>query len=122
MPYAADDLPSLPADFSILDQLKRRIDLAKQVDQAQHKLQKEAHDDKWLRETAEAMDIELEDDQEYKYVHLAQCADIMRWLTRASLAARTAMRLVPLRKRSGRKRLIKHVPSGSSSTSSSGNH
>ncbi|GAA5951965.1 hypothetical protein JCM8115_005291 [Rhodotorula mucilaginosa] len=61
----ADDLPSLPTDFSILDQLKRRIDLAKQVDQAQHKLQKEAHDDKWLRETAEAMDIELEDDQEF---------------------------------------------------------
>ncbi|KWU46439.1 P-loop containing nucleoside triphosphate hydrolase protein [Rhodotorula sp. JG-1b] len=60
----ADDLPSLPTDFSILDQLKRRIDLAKQVDQAQHKLQKEAHDDKWLRETAEAMDIELEDDQD----------------------------------------------------------
>lgn len=58
----AIDLPTLPTDFSILDQLKQRIELAKQVDQAHHKLQKQAHDDKWLREAAEAMEVDLDDD------------------------------------------------------------
>ncbi|BGP22772.1 DEAD (asp-glu-ala-asp) box containing, RNA helicase [Rhodotorula toruloides] len=58
------DLPTLPTDFSILDQLKKRIDLAKEIDQAQHRATKQAHEDKWLREAAEAMEIDLEDDQD----------------------------------------------------------
>lgn len=58
------DLPTLPTDFSILDQLKKRIDLAKEIDQAQHRATKQAHEDKWLREAAEAMEIDLDDDQE----------------------------------------------------------
>ncbi|GAA5993561.1 hypothetical protein JCM5350_002806 [Sporobolomyces pararoseus] len=56
------DLPALPIDFSILDQLKKRVDLAKKIDAAQHRATKEAHDDKWLRDAAEAMEIDLEDD------------------------------------------------------------
>ncbi|GAA5956239.1 hypothetical protein JCM10213_000983 [Rhodosporidiobolus nylandii] len=59
------DLPSLPLDFSIFDQLKRRVDLAKEMDQAQHKATKAAHEDKWLRQAAEAMEIDIDDD-EYK--------------------------------------------------------
>ncbi|BGP06000.1 ATP-dependent RNA helicase [Rhodotorula toruloides] len=58
------DLPTLPTDFSILDQLKKRIDLAKEIDQAQHRATKQAHEDKWLREAAEAMEIDLDDDQD----------------------------------------------------------
>ncbi|GAA5952011.1 hypothetical protein JCM21900_000114 [Sporobolomyces salmonicolor] len=57
------ELPSLPAEFSILDQVKKRVELAKQIDQAQHKATKEAHDDAWLRDAAAAMEIDLDDDQ-----------------------------------------------------------
>lgn len=60
----ATDLPTLPADFSILDQLKKRVELAKQIDQARHRLTKQAHEDKWLRDAAEAMEIDLDDDDE----------------------------------------------------------
>lgn len=31
-------------------------------------MQKEAHDDKWLRDTAQAMEIDLDDADEYKSV------------------------------------------------------
>ncbi|BGP30029.1 ATP-dependent RNA helicase [Rhodotorula toruloides] len=58
------DLPTLPTDFSILDQLKKRIDLAKEIDQAQHRATKQAHEDKWLREAAEAMEIDLDDEND----------------------------------------------------------
>ncbi|GAA5904583.1 hypothetical protein JCM8208_004822 [Rhodotorula glutinis] len=56
------ELPALPTDFSILDQLKKRVDLAKEIDVAHHRATKAAHDDKWLRDAAEAMEIDLDDD------------------------------------------------------------
>ncbi|GAA6009113.1 hypothetical protein JCM10207_004098, partial [Rhodosporidiobolus poonsookiae] len=55
-------LPSLPSESSILDQLKQRVELAKRIDTAQHRAAKQAHDDKWLREAAEAMEIDLDDE------------------------------------------------------------
>ncbi|BGP37829.1 ATP-dependent RNA helicase [Rhodotorula kratochvilovae] len=58
------DLPALPTDFSILDQLKKRVDLAKQIDVAHHRATKAAHDDKWLRDAAAAMEIDLDDEGE----------------------------------------------------------
>lgn len=69
-PLSAVDLPTLPIDFSILDQLKKRVELAKKIDAAQHRATKEAHDDKWLRDAAEAMEIDLEED-EYECVHVS---------------------------------------------------
>ncbi|GAA6037143.1 hypothetical protein JCM8097_008757 [Rhodosporidiobolus ruineniae] len=56
------DLPTLPSEFSILDQLKQRILLAREIDQAQHRASKQAHDDKWLRDAATAMEIDLDDE------------------------------------------------------------
>lgn len=61
-PPADTELPALPIDFSILDQLKKRIDLAKEIDVAHHRATKAAHDDKWLRDAAEAMEIDLDDE------------------------------------------------------------
>ncbi|GAA6055745.1 hypothetical protein JCM3770_006136 [Rhodotorula araucariae] len=58
------DLPALPTDFSILDQLKKRVDLAKEIDVAHHRATKAAHDDKWLRDAAAAMEIDLDDEGE----------------------------------------------------------
>lgn len=59
------DFGELPADFSVLDALKDRIELAKRIENAQHKATKEAHEDNWLRQAAEAMDIEIDSDMEF---------------------------------------------------------
>ena len=59
-----DDLVELPVDYSVLDELKKRIELAKQVESSQHKATKEAHEDNWLRQAAEAMEIDVDSDFE----------------------------------------------------------
>jgi ATP-dependent RNA helicase DDX24/MAK5 len=46
----------------LLDRLKARVELARQIDKIQHGVAKENYDKKWLKETAEAMEIELDDD------------------------------------------------------------
>ena len=46
----------------MLDKLKARTQLARQIDVAQHKANKEKHEKNWLKETADAMDIELDSD------------------------------------------------------------
>lgn len=51
----------LPVDYSILDQLKARVELAKKIEQAEHKLAKLAHDETWLQKTAEAVGMDLDD-------------------------------------------------------------
>ncbi|GAA5843932.1 hypothetical protein JCM3766R1_006108 [Sporobolomyces carnicolor] len=81
------DLPALPIDFSILDQLKKRVDLAKKIDAAQHRATKEAHDDKWLRDAAAAMEIELED-EEYDFDNDAPQVRLKRERNKALAEAR----------------------------------
>jgi ATP-dependent RNA helicase DDX24/MAK5 len=71
---AADDLPELPSDFSILDRLKERIELAKKVESGAHKATKEAHEDNWLKQAAEALDIEIDSDMECVLFLLSPCA------------------------------------------------
>ena len=52
----------MAVELYLLDKLKARIQLARQIDSAQHKVKKENHEKKWLREAAEAMEIELDSD------------------------------------------------------------
>ena len=52
----------MPIELDLLDKLKNRIQLAKKIDIAQHKVKKEKHEKNWLRETAEAMEIDLDSD------------------------------------------------------------
>lgn len=59
-PVAAEDIPELPAERSLLEQLRRRISLAREVETANHKMKKKNHEKNWLKEAAEAMDIELD--------------------------------------------------------------
>jgi len=49
-------------ELDLLDKLKARVQLARQIDQSQHKIRKENHNKKWMRETADAMEIELDTD------------------------------------------------------------
>ncbi|KAA1472454.1 DEAD-domain-containing protein [Dentipellis sp. KUC8613] len=58
------DIPEMAIDHHLLDKLKPRLQLAKQIDNAQHKTKKENHERNWLKATADAMDIELGSDFE----------------------------------------------------------
>ncbi|KIK99198.1 hypothetical protein PAXRUDRAFT_823034 [Paxillus rubicundulus Ve08.2h10] len=56
------DIPELPMELTLVDSLKTRIHLARQIDSQQHKVKKRNHERNWLRETAEAMEIEVDSD------------------------------------------------------------
>ena len=51
-------------EHDILDRLKKRVQLARQIDIAMHKVKKENHEKNWLKETADALDLELDSDFE----------------------------------------------------------
>ncbi|OBZ67324.1 ATP-dependent RNA helicase MAK5 [Grifola frondosa] len=57
-----EEIPEMPVELYLLDKLKTRIQLARQIDVAQHRMRKEKHDRNWLKEAAEAMEIELDSD------------------------------------------------------------
>ncbi|KAG0706963.1 ATP-dependent RNA helicase [Suillus ampliporus] len=56
------DIPEISVELTLLDKLKHRILLARQIDSQQHKIKKQHHERNWLKETAEAMEIELDSD------------------------------------------------------------
>ena len=60
----------MPVELYMLDKLKARIQLAREIDSAQHKAKKAKHGRNWLKEAAEAMEIELDSDLA-RYVHCA---------------------------------------------------
>ncbi|KAH9922487.1 P-loop containing nucleoside triphosphate hydrolase protein [Fomitopsis serialis] len=55
-----DEIPEMPVELYMLDRLKARVQLAREIDVAQHKVRTEKHDINWLKEAAEAMEIELD--------------------------------------------------------------
>lgn len=55
----------MPIHHDILDKLKKRVQLARQIDGAQHKVQKDNHEKNWLKETANALEVELDSDMEW---------------------------------------------------------
>lgn len=56
------DIPEMVPELSMLDKLKVRVQLARKIDQAQHKIKNENHDRNWMKEAAEAMELELDSD------------------------------------------------------------
>ncbi|KAI9459767.1 ATP-dependent RNA helicase [Boletus coccyginus] len=56
------EIAEITIELTLLDYLKERIHLARQIDAQQHKVRKKNHERTWLRETAEAMEIELDSD------------------------------------------------------------
>ena len=62
-----EDIPEISIEMYLLDKLKVRIQLARQIDNAQHKIKKENHEKNWLREAAEAMEIEVDSDMGLRY-------------------------------------------------------
>ncbi|CAE6493815.1 unnamed protein product [Rhizoctonia solani] len=59
-----EPIVELPVEHDILDRLKERVLIARQIDVAQHKVKKDNHENNWLKETAEALEIELDSDLE----------------------------------------------------------
>ena len=55
-------IPDMPIELDLLDKLKARVQLAKKIDLAAHRTRKEKHEKNWLKEAAEAMEIELDSD------------------------------------------------------------
>lgn len=49
-------------ELNLLDKLKARVQLARKIDSAQHKIKKANHDRNWMKEAAEAMELELDSD------------------------------------------------------------
>ncbi|RIA98835.1 P-loop containing nucleoside triphosphate hydrolase protein [Glomus cerebriforme] len=58
----ADGLRDFPVDRGILYSMKQRIQLARQIDKEEHKMQKVNHDNDWLKKTAQEFEIELDDE------------------------------------------------------------
>ncbi|EIW78544.1 P-loop containing nucleoside triphosphate hydrolase protein [Coniophora puteana RWD-64-598 SS2] len=57
-----DEVLEMSVELALLDKLKERIRVARQIDAQQHKVKKENHDRKWMKEAADAMEIELDSD------------------------------------------------------------
>ncbi|KAI8363577.1 P-loop containing nucleoside triphosphate hydrolase protein [Mortierella sp. GBAus27b] len=55
-------IPEFPVDRSVFPEMKKRVALAKKIDEQEHRIQKAAHQDDWMRKSAEAMDIILDED------------------------------------------------------------
>jgi ATP-dependent RNA helicase DDX24/MAK5 len=56
------DIPEISVELTLLDNIRKRVQLARQIDSQQHKIKKQNHERNWLKETAEAMEIELGSD------------------------------------------------------------
>ncbi|TFK49115.1 ATP-dependent RNA helicase MAK5 [Heliocybe sulcata] len=56
------EISDMMVDLHMLDKLKARVQVAKQVDKAQHKVKKENYEKNWIKEAAEAMEIQLDSD------------------------------------------------------------
>ncbi|KAF8889623.1 P-loop containing nucleoside triphosphate hydrolase protein [Infundibulicybe gibba] len=56
------EIPEIPVELNLLDKLKVRVQLARKIEQTQHKIKKENHERNWMKETAEAMEIQLDSD------------------------------------------------------------
>lgn len=62
------DIPEMNIEHHFLDKLKVRIRVAKEIDTLQHRQNKAKHEKKWMRATAEALDIDLGSDYQSEYV------------------------------------------------------
>ncbi|KAI8821205.1 P-loop containing nucleoside triphosphate hydrolase protein, partial [Chytriomyces cf. hyalinus JEL632] len=59
-----DGLIEFPLDLSILAAIKGRLALAKKIESAEHRNEKQKHDKDWMKKTAEEADIILDDSSE----------------------------------------------------------
>ncbi|KZS98247.1 DEAD-domain-containing protein [Sistotremastrum niveocremeum HHB9708] len=89
------DVSDMVVDHDMLDKLKHRVTLARQIDSVQHKIKKDNHDRNWIKETAEALEVDYESEAEQidaaasnrkDYRLMALKAELRELLTRPLLA------------------------------------
>ncbi|KAJ7778256.1 ATP-dependent RNA helicase [Mycena metata] len=56
------EIAEMGIELNLLDKLKERVLLARQIETTHHKIKKANHDRKWMQETAEALEVELDSD------------------------------------------------------------
>ena len=56
------EILDMTIDLGILDKLKARVQLARKIETTQHKVKKVNHDRRWMKETADALGVELDSD------------------------------------------------------------
>ncbi|KDR80265.1 hypothetical protein GALMADRAFT_223155 [Galerina marginata CBS 339.88] len=56
------DIPEMSIELGMLDKLKIRVQLARKIENTQHKIKKTNHDRNWMRETAEVLGVDLDSD------------------------------------------------------------
>ncbi|KAJ6627886.1 P-loop containing nucleoside triphosphate hydrolase protein [Mycena sp. CBHHK59/15] len=56
------EIAEMNIELNLLDKLKERVQLARQIETTHHKIKKVNHDRKWMKETAEALEVELDSD------------------------------------------------------------
>lgn len=56
------DLPELPIEPGFLTPMKNRIRIAREIEKAQHHTKREKSEKSWMREAAETLGVDLEDD------------------------------------------------------------
>ncbi|KAJ7512781.1 ATP-dependent RNA helicase [Mycena galericulata] len=56
------EIAEMGIELNLLDKLKERVQLARQIETTHHKIKKANHDRKWMKETAEALEVELDSD------------------------------------------------------------
>ncbi|ORZ17283.1 P-loop containing nucleoside triphosphate hydrolase protein [Absidia repens] len=54
--------PDFPIDLGILRAMKKRVQLATEIDKLEHQENKVTHDDNWMRNMAKEMDMEFDED------------------------------------------------------------
>jgi ATP-dependent RNA helicase DDX24/MAK5 len=55
-------IPEMSIELAMLDKLKTRVQLARKIENAQHKIKKTNYDRKWMKETAETLGVDLDSD------------------------------------------------------------
>ena len=61
----AKSIPPFPIpDTKLLDKLKARVKLAKEIEGVGHKVRKANHEDKWMKEAADVLGVDLSDDDD----------------------------------------------------------
>ncbi|KAI9476623.1 P-loop containing nucleoside triphosphate hydrolase protein [Zychaea mexicana] len=58
--------PDFPVDVGILNEMKKRVALATEIDKLEHREQKSSHDENWMRKMAEEMDVEFDEEEHTK--------------------------------------------------------
>ncbi|CAK5274662.1 unnamed protein product [Mycena citricolor] len=56
------EVAEMEVDLGMLDKLKERVQLARQIETSHHKVKKANHDKKWIKEAAEALEVDLDSD------------------------------------------------------------